>query len=289
MQDYIELEKIEDPILKNKVLDAIGTPNFQNKLKSAIEDEQTNKMIAAWVEVLQTFAERIETYDYKTMVQAQYLTKWSGQNKTFTVPDDADEVNYYYTVTPGYSVTLYKEKAITTEDEEATRRKEEKRQLLEQKKEKLQEITERHYELRSEFVANFKGIKKYADAIMHYTADTLIRVLKDRWAFTLDTEMLAEILDIGMVENDLNSFEFAVSFGTQPEYSLLATVYATTDKTSLSYWETRWTPDVPVIAHVDNTRLTRLYDFLQTIGYEMSDEEKQMQDGTHPLFKDEEE
>lgn len=36
LSDYLELDKIEDPALKNKVLDAIGTPNFQNELKTAV-------------------------------------------------------------------------------------------------------------------------------------------------------------------------------------------------------------------------------------------------------------
>ena len=34
----------------------------------------------------------------------------------------------------------------------------------------------------------------------------------------------------------------------------------------------------------DNNELDLLYDFLISIGYEMSDVEKQLQDGTHPLF-----
>lgn len=39
LNDYIELEKIEDVDLKNSVLEAIGTANFKWKLQSAIDKE----------------------------------------------------------------------------------------------------------------------------------------------------------------------------------------------------------------------------------------------------------
>lgn len=38
------------------------------------------------------------------------------------------------------------------------------------------------------------------------------------------------------------------------------------------------------INHVESERLDRIYQFLESLGYEMSDEEKQLQNGTHPLF-----
>ena len=43
LSDYLELDKIEDPQLKNEVLDAIGTANFKNKLSAAIDEEKLRK------------------------------------------------------------------------------------------------------------------------------------------------------------------------------------------------------------------------------------------------------
>lgn len=36
--------------------------------------------------------------------------------------------------------------------------------------------------------------------------------------------------------------------------------------------------------HEPNSELDRLYNFLVSLGYEMSDEEKAMRDGTHQLL-----
>ncbi len=44
--------------------------------------------------------------------------------------------------------------------------------------------------------------------------------------------------------------------------------------------------EVPCVV-AENERLDRVYDFLQSIGYEMSDEEKAMRDGTHEVFREE--
>lgn len=38
-----------------------------------------------------------------------------------------------------------------------------------------------------------------------------------------------------------------------------------------------------------NAQLDIIYDWLCSLGYEMSTEEQQLQDGTHPLFKTKEE
>ena len=40
--------------------------------------------------------------------------------------------------------------------------------------------------------------------------------------------------------------------------------------------------------HSENEDLDRVYDFLTSLGYELSDEEQAMRDGTHELFKAEE-
>ena len=42
-------------------------------------------------------------------------------------------------------------------------------------------------------------------------------------------------------------------------------------------------------AYSENAELSALYDFLIKLGYDMSDEEKQLRDGTHRLFANEDE
>ena len=67
IQDYIELQKIKDPDKRNKVMEAIGTSDFNWELKKAIEEEFKEKNKALIIEVLEEFAERIEERDWDTV------------------------------------------------------------------------------------------------------------------------------------------------------------------------------------------------------------------------------
>ena len=59
LQDYMELDKIEDPELKNRALEAIGTDSFRNTLKTLIEDDKVRRRLAEWEAVVSTFAIKI--------------------------------------------------------------------------------------------------------------------------------------------------------------------------------------------------------------------------------------
>lgn len=52
------------------------------------------------------------------------------------------------------------------------------------------------------------------------------------------------------------------------------------------YWETSWDYKTRTndYIHGDNENLDRTYELLTTLGYEMADDEKALQDGTHQLF-----
>lgn len=48
LQDYMELDKIQNPERRNKVLESIGTPNFNNELKSALNAEEIERKVDHW-------------------------------------------------------------------------------------------------------------------------------------------------------------------------------------------------------------------------------------------------
>lgn len=78
LQDYAQLEKIETPELKNKALDAIGTANFRDVLKKAIEEEKNLRRMAQWETDLEAFALKIEKRDCvgSTTVPMDYVTNY---------------------------------------------------------------------------------------------------------------------------------------------------------------------------------------------------------------------
>lgn len=75
-------------------------------------------------------------------------------------------------------------------------------------------------------------------------------------------------------------------FSDQPEKALLSLAYSAADDGSNGYWGWVWKPDYQSGGYgwEENGSLDAIYALLTTLGYEMSDEEKALQNGTHVIF-----
>mgnify|MGYP003321182715 CR=1 FL=1 len=62
--DFAELDKLDDPADKAKCLEAMGTSNFRNELKSALDRQRKKQRVAKYEEQVSAFAEKIEKIDY---------------------------------------------------------------------------------------------------------------------------------------------------------------------------------------------------------------------------------
>lgn len=292
LKDYMELDKIENPELKNKALDAIGTANFRDVLKKAIDDEKHLRRMAQWETDLEAFAIKIEKSGYvgEASVPMDYVRnygRWSQKDTMVEKPEDADEVKYYYRVSID-QIDLYKDHQERGETEEERQRKERER-IAKQIESELQEITERHYSLRSEFVSDFSAAKKHLVGICEYAAGIIVG--DNTWSQDgANTEIVGELLDLDIDDNtDYPTFKAMVEqhIAEAPEYGLLVCAYASVDGDDNGYWRRGWNSEKRCYEylHKPNDDLDCLYDFLISLGYEMSDEEKAMRDGTHKLLR----
>ena len=285
LQDYAELEKIEDPELKNKVLDAIGTNNFRMTLNNAIDQEKNRKHIAEVSAAVAEFATLVETVDRSVM---QYSTSYDTWNKKKKVerPEDADTVKYYYTAS-AQSVTVYREKTDTAEDAEALAEQARQKAEFERREAALKKLAEDTYKLRLDFIKNYSKAKKNLPWVIQFAGRALCEITD-----SADFEILAELLDIPCdLENEEFDMEaYSIALVERPEYTLLATAYAATDYEGLAYYRKNYRMENGQYGyHLDyeaNEQLDFLYHRLTDLGYEMSDEEKALRDGTHELFRE---
>mgnify|MGYP002595925270 CR=1 FL=1 len=75
------------------------------------------------------------------------------------------------------------------------------------------------------------------------------------------------------------------AIGKTPEKALLRMIYARLgDGKSEGYFRSYW--NSYTMKHEENEKLDRIYALLVKLGYEMSDDEKALQDGTHELFEE---
>lgn len=276
--EYMELEKIKDIELRNKVLESAGTENFKYRLRQAIDEESRRERVAKLDEVVSKFAIKVDSDN-----GYQYVKSWSSSTKPeeITAPDDAAETQYYYTIEIYGYIRLLKERETPNQEEiEKKERTEAERQT---RIDNLSEMANRAFELRKEFANSVTAtcIKKN---LLHIVAFWYyIELNMSNWS---DED---EILDIlGYVENsdaDDDDFEMpgmdfiADAVSKSPEKKLWQLILHRFQDDKTEHYYRGYYGD-----YQPNEHLTNFYNLLVKLGYEMSDEEKQLQDGSHPLF-----
>lgn len=265
LMDFIELEKIQDLKLRNKVLEKIGTSNFKWELQAAIDKEKNEANAAIIVAELEKFAKK--TTDTSKL---QYVRSYgASQGSTVEMPEDAETEEYFYTVSGSY-FTLYKIRPQT----EVNTAEAEQRKKQQERKSSLDEISKRAYQLRLDFarqVSNTKA-KKSIGSIIKQSIGMLLDCSGP------EAEELAALLDIEVGEDDDLEFDtFEESISAQPERLLFLATYLAMDSDGQNYHD--WYGK-----HKDNELLDDVYSLLEELGYEMSDEEYGLMNGTHELF-----
>lgn len=270
IMDYAELEKIKDIDLRNSVLEKIGTSNFRYELQRAIDKEEQEKNMALVVAELEKFATQVKESNGMQYVQSYYLS----QEPTVTIPDDADTEEYFFVVSNYGSITLYKKYARS----ETNTVEDERQKEIRERRAALEDISKRAYQLRQEFISNISNTKakKSMNVIIEYS----LRAMLDDY-FNLEMDTFAEFLNIELNEDDDEEWNFdniAEIVKAQPERHFLVATYLALDSEHDHYYDWRG-------QYEDNEELNKLYDFLIKLGYELSDEESSMRDGTHELFE----
>lgn len=286
--DFAELEKVEDPEAKNKCLDAIGTNNFKNALKSALDEQKYLKRREGWIQQLQKFATQIEQRDYLEgevlpMEWETNFSQWDRQNE-IEVPDDANEVRYFFVVYDT-NITLLKER-IEKPDDPETVRKNQLKEAQDTKCKMMEDIARRHFNLRKEFVRDFGAAKSNVDSIIRYACEINFPERRQYWRPL--QSVLAELTGL-RVEKDTNEIDKRLlreRCAELPEKMLLLLCYWKMDAPDNNYLRREWDRynQYYRICYKDNQELDSVYYLLESLGYQLSDEELQMRRGSHSLF-----
>lgn len=265
LQDYLELEKIEDVKTRNAVLEKVGTSNFDYELKRALDHEESAKKMARIVASIEKFAARVDKAADDLKWFASY---YPSSDRQVEVPQDADKAEYFYKVDPYYVTVYRKGEQAAVNDPEAEKRKE-----LDERRAKLDEIKRRAFSLRMDFMKKFAGAKKQTPVVMEYA----VRAFFTEY-ITMDSELFSDVLGLKVDGNsDWDYDGLSKQFKVPMETVLAAAVYGALENPTHSYYAWNGT-------YKDDENLDTVYDFLVKLGYPVSDEEQAMRDGTHELF-----
>lgn len=283
MSDFERLDSVEDIKLRNKALKEIGTSNFRNAVMNAEQEEKKQKRIAEVEKVCNDVGfEKIsesagsKTANYDRIGNCIYgvpseekISEYLALNRKL----------YYYVDRWGYLYIVAKKDAA----QEQKKKDDAKNEKMEREKhcKLLEEAFERAFKLRFDFIKNFfeSDAKKHLHDIIQLGFDC---------SNGNDAQLFFKLC--GFTEKELDECdEFptwteCIAKGVTSYRALLYQVYSTTEddgrkKCYESYsWSSRYGQ------YVKNTYLDELYTALGRLGYEMSDEEKALMDGTSELY-----
>lgn len=294
LMDYDRLNEIKNIDERNKVLAEIGTNNFEISLRKAKSKQDTDERIAGWREI----------FDKYGLVEIPYADIWDRKyinagdhgyiegkpDETLISEICKDGGKIYFAFGTGTNAVPYlrKDKPIGAATETAEERE---RRILREKKreqgEKFRELANDTWEMRFDFIKDYSvrdakaNIEKIGQwlclrEILQFMSIGMyggyMNMMNIKGAF----EQLYDIED-----NDFSPVQELIE--KHPEKAMLYNVYALWgDSDTMTCWDWNY-------CYKENPKLTALYRSLCALGYEISDEEKQMLNGTHPLYGNTEE
>ena len=291
--DYLELDKLDSPEDKNKALDAIGTANFNSVLKSLISEQEIRKKFAEWEECADAFAYHIEkTGEFNG--QKVDMAYFSGYNrwdlkKEMTIPEDASDVRYFYRK-DSTGITLYKERQESQQSDPEAEAREERRRRDEQAENVFAEVAEAHFELRKDFIKELPNsvFKQHMKEIALFCVATT-ESIDDGYCNSINPRLCAQLLGMRLSPDDENEDFCDMGFvrsaaEAQPEKLIFCCCYSALDDEDMSYYRRVRNMNHYEYELCENSDLDHIYEILETLGYEKSDDEEEMAEGTHRLF-----
>ncbi len=305
LTDFMKLEKLEDLEYRNKVLTSIGTKNFENELKTAIEDEKKDKNIRLALELLDGFAtDGSEKEDFFSMDSVMSINTCKDScidDLRELVKNGPGESTFYYKIDVGYYNTwIYVKRFNQDEANQKSRAKERQKAYESDLGAILSDFSEagkRHYQLRCEFVKGLlkTGVLKTVPDAESKVSSMFFTVLTYGAAeggYGMHWPTVTDVLGRKFKKASENRWDDRPDANDVLEYTgsmptlnkMLLFWYGMFEGGANGYVVRAWGERCETIIKTDTGRLQRLYGYLSDLGYQVSDEEASMMDGTHELF-----
>ena len=287
MTDLDRLFDIEDEDKRNKVLESIGTKNFEQQLSVAKDEERTAKARARAISILERLGIK------------KILSKRKWQDYTHVAYIKADDEDFedqilsmleehgelLYEICYGMNLRIWTPDKDDDEEDESSLSPEEiaQRERDEARKAKITELRDKFtaiFALRREWVENYtpKDAKRDISKISSFL---IKRAWSPYYGGYYDKDLLVKLADPTLKLDPDVKDKFSVikdDVERLPEYYLFLHTYV-----SLVDGQ-RCCFDTYKEVYRKNDGLTEIYAFLCACGYEMSDEETSLLNGKHDIY-----
>ena len=289
MADFEKLAQIKSIKTRNEVLKQIGTYNFDSSVARAVKKERFEEKLPAVIEALKALGAKEMKGNEKYSGKYEYLeriivTEERKKDKPI-IPKKYHKEELFYCVDDwSYDVSIYKKRpraeAVKRSKAEIEREKD-----IGERKKRLKAMTELAKELRGNFAKGLVMNSKNREKILLGAAGVLSASAVS-YMVTTHTRQVLEF--VGKEVSDKygeNEKLYWAALESDPNRMIPALIYLSFENDSkASYYREVYNGSPE---HKENVWLNTLYDWLVSLGYEMSDEEIALRDGSHEVFKKE--
>lgn len=277
--DFDKLAKIDDIQERNALLREIGTGNFNQAFERKLMKQEVGKRLPAILELLKT----------NKALKIKYSDAWNGKYKQIGTEhrmhlnQDVDiptpkKGRLYYCLEEDYGRLRFYEEAERT----VIKRPQAEIDLEKAQKEandKLEQLDGEFLQLRRKFVESLRmtaqnKTEMFMGALDGCFIGTVLYSYGTPWLY--EAFGIENRYDAGTKEKML------LLLKERPNELIPRLVYAAFNDENRERYHTTYAKQWP--RHQKCLRLDILYGWLVSLGYQMSDDEKQLQDGTHQLL-----
>lgn len=288
LAELLKVADLADEKARDEVLGKAGTANFCVAYEAAKDREEKEKKMALMREHLSAWARERSAADKDEdgLFHDVYRTFISSRDKEDILIGKLDEAKAKYgALNPrwredSYGFTLYSDKtADEVAETEMRARQREQTERIDALFDRLKEISKRHYEMRLDFVRGIRlGTSAYTDVLLQ---EYLTRRIENNTYG--DTTYVRRVLDSG--KSDAEAAKRIKQYKGRPEDLLFLMVYGEMRDTEEKHYVKNWKNGTWEIEYRKNERLSEIYEFLCRYGYELSDDEIDMREGRHEVYR----
>ena len=285
LYDFDELAKIEDLDERNSVLETIGTPDFDRRVRYALNKQNIQKLLPVVKELLaQTKLKALKRQDcfgtkWGSNGRNIYFGNWKEDCKDKILNSKADA----YYLDENYGNLEFYVRVRKPEKPQLTEAEMEREKAVRQTWAQYKEMLQLHYEMRRDFVNKItytegKKMLVLQGALIASAVNLVNYGMADKKSIEALIGIDQERYDS---YKDKKGFDFIFDEKNQKDFPKL--VYYLFNDDASPYSSSAYEQIFP--EYRPCWRMQALYAWLEALGYESSLEEQQLLDGTHEIFK----
>jgi ParB family chromosome partitioning protein len=283
--DFDTLAQIEDIQERNKVLESIGTRDFDANVRSALRSQKERHnlpLVKAWLKEVgakelkqgDTYGNKYESYDGRYSI---YIAEWGEKGSR---PPKVGKIPIFYTLDKWGTLRLYKKR------EKAKPEKKPPHEIAREKAVReawalLENAAALAFDLRKAFVAQLTVTKKNRETVMY--GALLAHLLEALEYNSPDRDSMCAVFGISTDGYDIKRGEkLATGLDKITDETLPRLIYAGFGDEKKNNCTGNYKGQFP--EYKSSPKLKLLYEWLQLLGYEPSTEELQILSGAHEAF-----